>query len=140
MIIDSSFAINCGGSKSITASDSTEYDVDNANLTTASYYVTDLNKWGVSSVGSFLDASGSNYIISSLSQIQNTLDSELLQTARMSPSSLRYYGLGLENGNYSIKLQFAETSYPDSPTWQSVGKRVFNIYIQVIVQNNLLNY
>ncbi|KAH0463672.1 hypothetical protein IEQ34_008254 [Dendrobium chrysotoxum] len=26
----------------------------------------------------------------------------------MSPSSLRYYGLGLQKENYTIKLQFAE--------------------------------
>ena len=139
LITDSSFAINCGGSKTITSSDGTEYDIDNANLTTASYYVTDTARWGVSNVGSFADAPGSNYIISSLSQFLNTLDSELFQQERMSPSSLRYYGLGLENGNYSVKLQFAEIAFPDSPTWKSVGRRVFNIYVQVIRQNISMN-
>uniref|UniRef100_A0A0A9CS15 non-specific serine/threonine protein kinase n=1 Tax=Arundo donax TaxID=35708 RepID=A0A0A9CS15_ARUDO len=48
----------------------------------------------------------------------------------MSPSSLRYYGLGLENGNYTVVLQFAETAFPDTKTWQSLGRRVFDIYIQ----------
>ncbi|KAG2582296.1 hypothetical protein PVAP13_6KG099335 [Panicum virgatum] len=56
--------------------------------------------------------------------------SELFQTARMSPSSLRYYGIGLENGNYTVELQFAEFAYPESPTWQSIGRRVFDIYVQ----------
>uniref|UniRef100_A0A0E0L086 non-specific serine/threonine protein kinase n=1 Tax=Oryza punctata TaxID=4537 RepID=A0A0E0L086_ORYPU len=51
-------------------------------------------------------------------------------SATMSPSSLRYYGLGLENGNYTVLLQFAEVAYPDSQTWQSLGRRVFDIYIQ----------
>ncbi|GJN09501.1 hypothetical protein PR202_ga27514 [Eleusine coracana subsp. coracana] len=55
---------------------------------------------------------------------------ELFQTARMSPSSLRYYGIGLENGNYTVDLQFAEFSFPDSQTWQSRGRRVFDIYVQ----------
>ncbi|GJN09499.1 hypothetical protein PR202_ga27512 [Eleusine coracana subsp. coracana] len=55
---------------------------------------------------------------------------ELFQTARMSPSSLRYYGIGLENGNYTVDLQFAEFAYPDSQTWQSTGRRVFDIYVQ----------
>ncbi|GLT54427.1 hypothetical protein SLA2020_276260 [Shorea laevis] len=59
-----------------------------------------------------------------------TLDSELFQTARLSASSLRYYGLGLENGNYTVSLQFVETAFPDTSTWQSLGRRVFDIYIQ----------
>ncbi|KAF8774969.1 hypothetical protein HU200_005017 [Digitaria exilis] len=48
----------------------------------------------------------------------------------MSPSSLRYYGIGLENGIYTVELQFAEFAYPDSLTWQSTGRRVFDIYVQ----------
>ena len=44
----------------------------------------------------------------------NTLDSELFQTARLSASSLRYYGLGLENGNYTVSLQFAKIAFVNS--------------------------
>lgn len=128
---DYSFAIKCGGSRNLKASDGLLYEIDNADLTTSSYFVAELNKWAVSSVGWFADASNFSYIISSQSQFQNTLDPELFQTARISPSSLRYYGLGLQNGNYRIKLQFAEILYLDPPTWKSVGRRVFNIYIQV---------
>ncbi|XP_019711194.1 probable LRR receptor-like serine/threonine-protein kinase At1g56130 isoform X2 [Elaeis guineensis] len=128
--IYSSFAINCGGSKTITASDGTVYEIDNATVTTASYHVTDTTNWGVSSVGSFADSPDANYIISILSQFENTLDPELFQTARLSPSSLRYYGIGLQNGNYTVKLQFAETAYLNPPSWKSVGRRVFDIYIQ----------
>ncbi|CAO2036500.1 unnamed protein product, partial [Urochloa humidicola] len=47
----------------------------------------------------------------------------------MSTSSLRYYGIGLENGNYAVTLQFAEFSFEDSQTWKSVGRRVFDIYV-----------
>ncbi|XP_073002055.1 probable LRR receptor-like serine/threonine-protein kinase At1g56130 isoform X2 [Typha latifolia] len=125
-----SFGINCGGNRAITASDGTVYEVDNATVTSASYFVTDPTKWGVSSVGSFANSPTDNYLINSSSQFQNTLDSELFQTARLSPSSLRYYGLGLQNGNYTIKLQFAETAFPDAPTWKSLGRKVFDIYIQ----------
>ncbi|XP_078176433.1 putative LRR receptor-like serine/threonine-protein kinase At1g56130 [Carex rostrata] len=130
--IYSSFAIRCGGATSLTAQDTTVYQSDKANLSAASYYVTGATRWGVSNVGSFLGASSNNYIIGSLSQFQNTLDSELFQNARMSPSSLRYYGFGLENGNYTVKLQFAEIAYPDPPprTWKSTGRRVFDIFIQ----------
>ncbi|KAH7654563.1 Non-specific serine/threonine protein kinase protein [Dioscorea alata] len=128
--IYSSFAIKCGGNRSMQASDGLEYEADNADLTTASYFVTEGNKWAVSNVGRFVGASDFSYIINTLSQFQNTLDPELFQTARLSPSSLRYYGIGLENGNYSVKLQFAEFLYQDSSTWQSLGRRVFDIYIQ----------
>jgi hypothetical protein len=57
----------------------------------------------------------------------------LFQTARLSASSLRYYGLGLENGFYNITLQFAETTILDSTTWKSLARRVFDIYIQVFM-------
>ncbi|KAI7745721.1 hypothetical protein M8C21_022198, partial [Ambrosia artemisiifolia] len=60
----------------------------------------------------------------------STLDSELFQTARLSAGSLRYYGLGLENGNYTVTLQFAELEIEDGSTWKSVGRRVFDIYLQ----------
>ncbi|KAJ0975921.1 hypothetical protein J5N97_017886 [Dioscorea zingiberensis] len=128
--IYSSFAIKCGGNRNMKASDGLLYEVDNADLTTASYFVTEANNWAVSTVGWFADASNFSYIISSLSQFKNTLDTELFQSARLSPSSLRYYGIGLENGNYSIKLQFAEIIVSDPPTWKSLGRRVFDIYIQ----------
>uniref|UniRef100_A0A6V7QWY1 non-specific serine/threonine protein kinase n=1 Tax=Ananas comosus var. bracteatus TaxID=296719 RepID=A0A6V7QWY1_ANACO len=128
--LDSSFGINCGGSKEITDSDGTVYEIDDAALSTASYYVTGSTKWGVSNVGSFAETSNASYIITSSSQFQNTLTLELFQTARMSPSSLRYYGIGLQNGNYTVKLQFAEIAFPNPPTWKSVGRRVFDIYLQ----------
>ncbi|EEC83071.1 hypothetical protein OsI_28194 [Oryza sativa Indica Group] len=129
-----SFAVDCGSNKSMKGSDNTIYEVDAANLGVASYYVTRNTRWGVSNVGIFNDASSRNYVINSSQQFQNTLDSELFQTARMSPSSLRYYGLGLENGNYSVKLQFAEFAYPDSKTWESTGRRVFDIYVQGVLK------
>ncbi|KAL0909425.1 hypothetical protein M5K25_020295 [Dendrobium thyrsiflorum] len=126
------FAINCGGDASVMSSDGTNFDIDNVDLSSTSYFVTNVKKWAVSNAGSFIDASNpdANYIISSQIQSQNTLDSKLFKTARMSPSSLRYYGLGLQNGNYTVKLQFSEIGIPDQPTWTSLARRVFNIYIQ----------
>uniref|UniRef100_A0A0E0AS37 non-specific serine/threonine protein kinase n=1 Tax=Oryza glumipatula TaxID=40148 RepID=A0A0E0AS37_9ORYZ len=126
----SMFARFSGINKSMEGSDNTIYEVDAANLGVASYYVTGNTRWGVSNVGIFNEAPSRSYVINSSQQFQNTLDSELFQTARMSPSSLRYYGLGLENGNYSVKLQFAEFAYPDSKTWESTGRRIFDIYVQ----------
>ena len=126
-----SFAVDCGGSRTISGSDNSMYQADNANLGAASYYVAGAPTWGVSSVGLFTNAPNGSYIIYSSRQFQNTLDSELFQTARMSPSSLRYYGIGLDNGNYTVTLQFAEFDFEDMQTWKSLGKRVFDIYVQV---------
>ncbi|KAL6659031.1 hypothetical protein ACP70R_003071 [Stipagrostis hirtigluma subsp. patula] len=125
-----SFAVDSGSNRSMTGSDNTMYEIDPTNLGAASYYVTGQTRWGVSNVGKFNEAPNGSYIIYSSHQFQNALDSELFQTARMSPSSLRYYGIGLENGNYTVELQFAEFAYPDSQTWQSTGRRVFDIYVQ----------
>ncbi|OMO88342.1 hypothetical protein CCACVL1_08461 [Corchorus capsularis] len=128
--IYSNFAINCGGAP-FTSFDRTLFEWDDKTLGSASYYVTDTERWAVSNVGNF---TGTNpqYKISSSSQFTNTKDQELFQTARTSASSLRYYGLGLQNGNYTVRLQFAETQITNTntSTWESLGRRVFDIYIQ----------
>ncbi|KAL2455628.1 putative LRR receptor-like serine/threonine-protein kinase [Forsythia ovata] len=104
--------------------------MDNETLGPATYYTTSTNRWAVSNVGLPADSSNPQYKSSSSSQFTNTLDSELFQTARISAGSLRYYGLGLENGNYTVKLQFAEIAILGTRSWRSLGRRVFDIYIQ----------
>ncbi|RLM66430.1 hypothetical protein C2845_PM16G19810 [Panicum miliaceum] len=139
----SSFAVACGSSSSISGSDNYTYQPDDAKLGAASYYVINNGAptWGVSNVGKFMYGSPGGYyriqssnvsysMYSSSRLFRNTLDSELFQNARMSPSSLRYFGVGLENGNYVVTLQFAEFIFEDSQTWKSLGKRVFDIYVQ----------
>ncbi|XP_062170847.1 probable LRR receptor-like serine/threonine-protein kinase At1g56140 [Alnus glutinosa] len=122
------FGIKCGGPQ-ITSSDGIVYERDNETLGPATYYVTNTERWAVSNVGYFTGSSNPQYTSTLLSQF-TSIDSELFQTARLSASSLRYYGLGLENGNYTVRLQFVETAFPDTSTWQSLGRRVFDIYIQ----------
>ncbi|KAJ0516924.1 putative non-specific serine/threonine protein kinase [Helianthus annuus] len=124
--IYSSFAINCGGSE-ITSSSQIVYDQENETLGAATYYVTSERRWGVSNAGQRENPA----YTASLARQFNSLDSALFQTARISAGSLRYYGLGLENGNYTVNLQFAELQIEDGPTWRSLGRRVFDIYIQV---------
>ncbi|KAK0597233.1 hypothetical protein LWI29_023221 [Acer saccharum] len=123
------FSIKAGGLQ-ITSSDGIVFERDNETLGQASYFVTDTRRWGVSNVGSFAENNNPQYTSFSSSQFTNTLDSELFQTARISASSLRYYGLGLENGDYNVTLQFAETVNLYTTGWRSVGRRVFDIYIQ----------
>ncbi|GLJ53465.1 hypothetical protein SUGI_1140420 [Cryptomeria japonica] len=125
----SHFAINCGGLQ-MTSQQGIDYESDNETLYPASFYVSDTQRWGVSNTGNFMDNSAESFTESSQSQFTNTLDGELYQTARLSPSSLRYYGLGLENGPYTVKLQFAEINILDKGSWKSLGKRIFDVFIQ----------
>ncbi|GAU32800.1 hypothetical protein TSUD_152490 [Trifolium subterraneum] len=125
----SEFAIKCGGPP-IRATDGVLYEEDNNTLGSATYFVTNTNRWAVSNVGIFDGSSNSLFKSFVTNQFTHTVNSELFQTARISASSLRYYGLGLENGFYNITLQFAETAILDSTTWKSLGRRVFDIYVQ----------
>ncbi|KAK9274655.1 hypothetical protein L1049_021906 [Liquidambar formosana] len=125
----SDFAIKCGGPQ-IKSSTGIVFERDNETLGPASYFVTDTNRWAVSNVGFFTGTTNPLYTISSSFQFTNTLHPELFQTARISAGSLRYYGLGLENGNYTLSLQFAETEILDTNQWKGLGRRIFDIYIQ----------
>ncbi|XP_031119166.1 probable LRR receptor-like serine/threonine-protein kinase At1g56140 isoform X1 [Ipomoea triloba] len=129
--IYSSFAIKCGGQQ-ITSSNELVFERDNETLGPATYYMTSTGRWAVSNVGLPSDSTAPEYTASSLSQFTNTLDSELFQTARLSAGSLRYYGLGLENGNYTVTIQFAEPIIlnPNPPSWKTLGRRIFDVYIQ----------
>ncbi|KAG5532919.1 hypothetical protein RHGRI_027247 [Rhododendron griersonianum] len=136
----SDFAINCGGPE-ITSSSQIVYDWDNETLGPATYYEASTKRWAVSNVGLFNDKNDAQYLSFSSSQfttLDTTLDTELLQTVRISPGSLRYFGLGLENGNYSVTLNVAEIAFLNPPTWKSLGRRVFDIYIQAwhVHENN----
>ncbi|KAG2689257.1 hypothetical protein I3760_09G132100 [Carya illinoinensis] len=59
--------------------------------------------------------------------------SELYATARVSPMSLTYFHYCLENGNYTLNLHFAEIVFTNEKTHNSLGKRVFDIYVQEIL-------
>lgn len=58
-------------------------------------------------------------------------DAELYTNARVSPISLTYYGFCLANGSYTVNLHFAEIMIPDDQTYGSLGRRIFDIYLQV---------
>ncbi|XP_019196518.1 PREDICTED: probable LRR receptor-like serine/threonine-protein kinase At1g56140 [Ipomoea nil] len=128
--IYSSFAINCGGQQ-ITSSDGIVYEGD-GTLGPATYYMTSTGRWAVSNAGLSIDSNSTKYTTSSSSVFTNTVDPLLFQRARLSAGSLRYYGLGLENGNYTVTLWFAESIIlnPKPPSWESLGRRIFDIYIQ----------
>ncbi|BFG28327.1 hypothetical protein CerSpe_146010 [Prunus speciosa] len=112
------FSIKCGGPQ-MSGSDGILYEAEDSALGPATFNVTSTQKWAVSNVGSFTNRMNASFVAP-----------ELFLTSRRSAGSLRYYGLGLENGPYTVTLQFAETVFSSTQTWQSLGRRVFNIYIQ----------
>ncbi|KAI3510075.1 hypothetical protein L1887_25602 [Cichorium endivia] len=122
----SSFGINCGGPQ-ITSSRQIVHEQESEALGAATYYLDPDRRWGVSNVGQRMNP---KYLASTQRQFTNTIDSLLFQSARLSAGSLRYYGLGLENGNYTVNLQFAEIVMQGGPNWRGLGRRVFDIYIQ----------
>ncbi|CAH8352221.1 unnamed protein product [Eruca vesicaria subsp. sativa] len=130
----SDFAINCGGPQ-IRSVSGAVFEREDGDLGPASFVVSNAQRWAASSVGIFGGSSNNMYTATSLSQFTNTLDSELFQSARLSASSLRYYGLGLENGGYTVTLQFAEIQIigSSSNSWRGLGRRRFNIYVQGIL-------
>ncbi|KAK9223456.1 hypothetical protein WN944_011899 [Citrus x changshan-huyou] len=127
---DANFSIKCGGKQM--RADNIVYEADNSSLSASSYVVTNTEKWAVSNVGFFYERENPAYVLNTLGQVTGTRTPELYQTSRISPGSLRYYGLGLENGPYNVSLLFAETNILDRSTerWESLARRVFDIYIQ----------
>ena len=105
------------------------------NLGSAQFYLNDAQKWAVSKVGMYDDKRGALDIEGNdrVEVANNSVNPKFFKSARMSPGSLRYYGFGLENGPYTVTLHFAEIGFPNrsSNTWESLAKRVFDIYIQV---------
>ncbi|KAI3791407.1 hypothetical protein L2E82_05175 [Cichorium intybus] len=113
----SSFAIKCGGSG--LSSNDIQFDTENSTaLGPASYYLFQ-EKWAVSNGGIVIDRDDPSFIATSRIEVNNTRYPELFRTSRKSPGSLRYYGLGLQDGPYTISLFFAETVFNLSKnTWQ----------------------
>lgn len=89
------------------------------------------NYWGFVNTGAFLD--GTNSESSRVVRpTTNTSLPDLYTTARLSPLSLTYFHYCLENGSYNVSLHFAEIMFTSDNTYNSLGRRTFDIYIQVV--------
>ncbi|KAI8551236.1 hypothetical protein RHMOL_Rhmol06G0169200 [Rhododendron molle] len=125
-----SLHINCGG-KEVVVND-TKYEADLEQKGASTFYSG--QNWAFSSTGIFMDndIDSDVYIDTNVSTLHNVTapDSELYTTARVSPLSLTYYGLCLMNGNYTVKLHFAEIVYTNDKSFNSLGRRIFDVYIQ----------
>uniref|UniRef100_A0A251RTL4 non-specific serine/threonine protein kinase n=1 Tax=Helianthus annuus TaxID=4232 RepID=A0A251RTL4_HELAN len=143
-----SLHINCGGAE-VNINNTIIYEADTERRGASSYY--NAGNWAFSSTGNFLDEDHDfdDYMLSNTSNLYNTHDSdaytlsntselyntpkcdmELYTTARKAAISLTYYGLCLLNGKYTVKLHFAEIGLTDDNLFNSIGKRVFNVYVQ----------
>ncbi|QHN96462.1 putative leucine-rich repeat receptor-like serine/threonine-protein kinase [Arachis hypogaea] len=126
-----SIHINCGGTSSVKVKGIT-YDEDGRDGT--ALFDRGQNKnWAVSTTGDYMDVEA-EYSTASLNDTSalssNDAYHQLYNDARVSPISLTYYGFCLHNGNYKVKLHFAEIMFTNDQTYKSLGRRLFHIYIQ----------
>lgn len=123
--------INCGG-KDVTLINGTKYEADLEARGASMFY--SRQNWAFSSTGNFMDndIDADNYIETNVTALYNVTYPvlELYRTARVSPISLTYYGLCLLNGNYTVKLHFAEIVFTNDSSFNSLGRRIFDVYLQ----------
>lgn len=121
---DHSLNINCGGSK--LKFEGKEYQEDSSKGGASTFYASS-ERWAYSSTGTYFSNSEANYEARNI----NVIGGEIYQTARLAPLSLKYYGLCLKKGSYKVRLHFAEIMYTNDQTFSSLGRRIFDVSIQV---------
>ena len=131
---DYSLFINCGGSR--IGFEGNEYEDDQTNRGPA-YFFSSSEKWAYTSSGVFIGKDDANYVTSSASS--NLTGGEIYRTARQAPASLKYYGLCLRKGSYKVRLHFAEIMYSDDKKFSSLGRRIFDVSIQVRKYQQLIS-
>ena len=106
------------------------YEKDD-NVEGPSQFFTDsIDKWAYSSTGAFIGDEDGSHLAKNTSAL-NSEDAQIYQTARLAPISLKYYGLCLRKGIYRVRLYFAEIMFSNDQTFGSLGKRLFDVSIQV---------
>ncbi|XP_068337642.1 probable leucine-rich repeat receptor-like serine/threonine-protein kinase At3g14840 [Pyrus communis] len=126
-----SLHINCGGKQvTVPGEKDTVYHGDTFQAGPSSFYQSTTN-WALSSTGYFPDddQTADTFISTNETRLSMT-DPQLYMNARLSPISLTYFGFCLGNGNYTVSLHFAEIMFRNGSTYKSLGRRIFNIYIQ----------
>uniref|UniRef100_A0A803LEF7 non-specific serine/threonine protein kinase n=1 Tax=Chenopodium quinoa TaxID=63459 RepID=A0A803LEF7_CHEQI len=120
--------INCGGPETRIGKVTYQQDYEKNGAATF-FYKPD---WGFSSSGEFWKPAKltNNYIAQNTSKLIGKSDEGLYKDARLSATSLTYYGRCLAKGNYSVTLYFSEIIFTDDDTYTSIGRRVFDIFIQ----------
>lgn len=124
--------INCGGDKvNSTVDESIIFAADTDPGGPSNSVLA--QDWLCSSTGRFMKNDNNiPYILSNVSEFStNTTNPQLYMKARISPLSFTYYAFCLVNGNYRVMLHFAEIAFTDDETYNSLGRRMFDVFIQV---------
>ncbi|XP_022717360.1 probable leucine-rich repeat receptor-like serine/threonine-protein kinase At3g14840 [Durio zibethinus] len=119
--------INCGGRRATVNGKTYEDDYDRAGPST---FFRSTSYWAFSNTGIFLDDNRPDDIYVLENTQLSTSAGELYRNARLSPSSLTYYAFCLDNATYTVNLHFAEIQFTDGQNYSSLGRRIFDIYIQ----------
>lgn len=109
--------------------DGNVYEDDSSQIGTSTFVLSDDKKWAYSSTGDFVGNENADYIARNTSRL-TLAHPELFTEARISPLSLKYYGLCMDNGEYLVNLHFSEIVFTEDHTYSSNGKRVFEVLIQ----------
>ncbi|XP_010478344.1 PREDICTED: probable LRR receptor-like serine/threonine-protein kinase RFK1 [Camelina sativa] len=124
--------VNCGGSDIYVKEKNTKelYEGDGGvEGGAAKYYLKPGANWGFSSTGDFMDDNNFQNTRFTMFVPASNL-SDLYKTARVAPVTLTYFHACLENGIYTINLDFAEIRFTNDDTYDRLGRRLFDIYIQ----------
>ncbi|XP_010065089.2 probable LRR receptor-like serine/threonine-protein kinase At1g53430 [Eucalyptus grandis] len=125
-----SLFINCGGTKMIFEGNEYEEDTSLKGPSKfSSFSSASSEKWAYSSTGLYMGNADAAYIANNPLSM-NVNGSRFYETARLSPWSIRYYGLCMMKGSYKVRLHFAEIQYSNEKTFSSLGRRIFDISIQ----------
>ncbi|KAF8012643.1 hypothetical protein BT93_I0718 [Corymbia citriodora subsp. variegata] len=124
-----SLFINCGGNKM--AFEGNQYEEDtslNRPSIFSSSSSSSSEKWAYSTTGVYMGNEAAGYPAKYPYMVIS--GPEIYQTGRLSPWSIRYYGLCMMKGSYKVRLHFAEIQYSEDETFSSLGKRIFDVAIQ----------
>lgn len=131
-----SLHINCGGAETTVAKTTYQKDDERGG---AAKFIPRRAEWGFSSSGEFwFSQLPSDYIAKGNSAIR-LKDSNLYMRARLSATSLTYYASCLGKGNYTVTLHFCEIVFANN-SYSSLGRRIFDIYIQVTARKPLSKF
>ncbi|CAK7344948.1 unnamed protein product [Dovyalis caffra] len=122
-----SLYINCGGIQNVF--EEKLFDGDSA---TSNFYTAPKKNWAYACSGDFDSETddSSDYIKNVECAVCDTAETFLYNSTRFCPLSLTYYGFCLFKGHYTVRLYFAENVYQNDEGHASLGRRVFDVYMQ----------
>lgn len=128
-LTDDRLFINCGG-EAVPVGDMNYSAALNPNGS-STFFHDEKGGWGYSSMGLINSYKGPlRFIIRDTCNLSMG-EAVLLESARVAPISLKYYGFCFSNGTYTVKLSFSEIRLSKNSVFPVTPRRVFDIDIQV---------